>query len=299
MSNPGVPPSRPDYDSPSALSRLLDTEGLAMSKRFGQNFLVNRGAREKIVATLGAKAGERVWEIGPGIGSMTAMLLDAGLDLTAFEIDHGFARLLGRAFGEEPRFRLVEGDFLDTWKGELSSRGLPDFVFGNLPYNAAAAIIAAILESGSAVKRMVFTVQREAAQRMVAKPDSKDYSSFTVLCASTSAVRLAFDLGGGSFWPQPRVTSSVVILEALPKPLVPGDRLGFSRFVRQAFSSRRKTLRNNLKAAGWSEAAIDGVLDAEAVDRSIRAEALAPAILASLYARACAEGPGARTIEPS
>ena len=269
-----------------------------MSKRFGQNFLVNKGARQKIMATLGAAAGDRAWEIGPGIGSMTAMALDAGLDLTAFEIDHGFSRLLSRVFCEEPGFRLVEGDFLATWRQELGARGLPDFIFGNLPYSAAAAIIGALLESGTLPGRMVFTIQREAALRMVSKPGTKDYSSFTVLCAASCKVRLAFDLGGGSFWPAPRVTSSVVVLEALARPLV-SDREGFARFVRHSFASRRKTLRNNLKAAGYPEAEIDAALAASGCDPSVRAEALDPLRLGTLYAHACQSGPGASTIDPS
>lgn len=288
---------RPDYDSPTSLAKLLDAEGLAMSKRFGQNFLVNRNARERILGALGATGGERAWEIGPGIGSMTALALDAGLELVAFEIDHGFARLLRAVFDDEARFRLVEGDFVDTWNAEFEARGLPDLVFGNLPYNAAAAIIAVLLESGALPRRMVFTVQREAALRMTARPDTKDYSSFTVLCASACTVRLAFDLGGGSFWPTPRVTSSVVVLEPLAEPILPEDRRGFSRFVRQSFASRRKTLRNNLKAAGWDEATIDEAFDAEGLDRAVRAEALSPRLLAGLYSRACARGPQVRTID--
>ena len=288
--------SLPEYDSPSSLARLLETEGLSMSKRFGQNFLVNRGAREKVLAVLGPRAGERAWEIGPGIGSMTVMLLGAGLELSAFEIDHGFARLLRRFFADQPRFRLVEGDFLRTWKGE-SAGGGPDLIFGNLPYNVAAAIIAALIEGGQTPRRMVFTVQREAALRMTARPATKDYSSFTVLCASAWTPRLAFDLGAGSFWPQPRVTSSVVVMEPAENPLSPDDRRGFSRFVRQSFASRRKTLRNNLKAAGWGEGILDEALASEGLDDKIRAEALSPQRLHSLYSRACASGPHAPTID--
>jgi 16S rRNA (adenine1518-N6/adenine1519-N6)-dimethyltransferase len=273
----------PAYDSPQALSRLLDVEGLAMTKRFGQNFLVNRRARKRILAELGAAAGDRVWEIGPGIGAMTAEALETGLDLTAFEIDHGFARLLERLFGKEERFKLVEGDFLHTWKGELEGAGRPDFVFGNLPYNAAAAIIAAFIEGDLLPRRLVFTVQREAALRMVAKPGTKDYSSFTVLCSSACLVRLPFDLGAASFWPQPRVTSSVVVMEPRPVPLLAEDRAGFSRFVRMGFASRRKTLRNNLKAGGHAEKSIDETLASLGIDANIRAEALAPEALAAIH----------------
>ncbi|MEI6873582.1 MAG: 16S rRNA (adenine(1518)-N(6)/adenine(1519)-N(6))-dimethyltransferase RsmA, partial [Spirochaetota bacterium] len=238
----------PDYDSPSSLSRLLDSEGLAMSKRFGQNFLVNKAARERILDELGGKPGERVWEIGPGIGAMSAASLARGLSLTAFEIDHGFVRLLTRVFGDDPDFRLVSGDFLDTWKRELEETGRPDLVFGNLPYNAAAAIIAALIEGDLVPRRMAFTVQRESAQRMISKPGTKDYSAFSVLCASACKVRIAFDLGAASFWPQPRVTSSVVVFLPRPEPLLGSERKSFSTLVRLSFSSRRKTLRNNLKA---------------------------------------------------
>jgi 16S rRNA (adenine1518-N6/adenine1519-N6)-dimethyltransferase len=222
-----------------------------MSKRLGQNFLVNRKARERVLAELRAEAGHCVWEIGPGIGAMTAMALDQALAVTAFEIDHGFARLLRRVFDGRPGFRLVEGDFLETRPGEISAaEAPPDRVFGNLPYSAANAIVAALLEGGPLAPRMVFTVQKEAALRMAAKPGPKDYSAFSVLCTSACRVRLAFDLGAGSFWPAPRVTSTVVVLEPRADPICPGDRVGFSRFVRASFSSRRKTLRNNLKAAG-------------------------------------------------
>ncbi|HOX48554.1 MAG TPA: 16S rRNA (adenine(1518)-N(6)/adenine(1519)-N(6))-dimethyltransferase RsmA [Spirochaetia bacterium] len=232
-----------------------------------------------------------MWEIGPGIGSMTAMALDSGLEVTAFEIDRGFARLLGRIFAGRPKFRLVEGDFLRTWKTELAAGRLPDAVFGNLPYNVASAMVALLIErypeaAGSGgPPPMVFTVQKEAALRMAAKPGTKDYSAFSVLCASACRVRIAFDLAGGSFWPVPNVQSSLVVLEPRPDPIAPADRLGFSAFVRSAFSSRRKTLKNNLKAAGRPEAEVAAALEALGFSPSIRAEALRPEELAAVYGR--------------
>ena len=228
-----------------------------------------------------------MWEIGPGIGAMTALGLASGLRLTAFEIDHGFARLLLRLFGDNANFRLVEGDFLKTWKKERERGARPQRVFGNLPYSAAGAIVADLLESAPVPPRMVFTVQKEAAIRMAAKPGSKDYSAFSVLCTSVCKVRLAFDLGSNSFWPAPRVTSTVVTLEPRARPVGADDRRGFSRFVRSAFSSRRKTLRNNLKAArfagGGDETALETVLAELGIRLDIRAEALSPEELAAVH----------------
>jgi len=216
---------------------------------------------------------------------VTTLALEGGLRLKAFEIDHGFARLLGRLFGDNPSFSLAEGDFVDTWKAALESAPAPERIFGNLPYNAASAIIASLIEGGLVPPRMVFTVQKEAALRMAARAGTKDYSAFTVLLSSACKVRIAFDIGSSSFWPAPNVTSSVVVLEPRPDPILPDDRAGFSAFVRAAFSSRRKTLRNNLRAAGYE--AGDGLseaLDALRAVRDVRAEALSPVELAAVYA---------------
>jgi 16S rRNA (adenine1518-N6/adenine1519-N6)-dimethyltransferase len=264
-----------------------------MSKRFGQNFLVNRSSRERVLAELKAERGMRVWEIGPGIGAMTALALEAGLAVTAFEIDYGFSRLLKRLFGGNPSFRLVEGDFLDTWRAELEAGGPPDRVFGNLPYNAANAIVASLIEGGLVPPRMIFTVQKEAGLRMTAVPGSKDYSAFSVLCTSACRSKLAFDLGSSSFWPAPRVTSTVVRMERRRDPVAADDRAGFSAFVRALFASRRKTLRNNLRAAAGSLSALAGggrpeeelgeVLASLGIRDDVRAEALRPEQLAAVF----------------
>ncbi|HET7839889.1 MAG TPA: 16S rRNA (adenine(1518)-N(6)/adenine(1519)-N(6))-dimethyltransferase RsmA [Rectinemataceae bacterium] len=287
----------PDYDAPTSLKSLLEAEGLAMSKRFGQNFLTDRKARTRILEELKAEAGASVWEIGPGIGAMTALALEAGLEVRAFEIDHGFARLLRRCYGERPNFRLIEGDFLRTWRAELEAHGPPDRIFGNLPYSVANAIVCALIEGGLVPPRMVFTMQKEAALRMAAVPGSKDYSAFSVLCTSACKVRLAFDLGAGSFWPAPRVTSSVVSLVPRAKPVAADNRAAFSAFVRAAFSSRRKMLRNNLKAnpGVWARKGstadgaetgtdpIEAALKGLGIRADIRAEALRPEELAAVH----------------
>ena len=281
---PGV---RPDYNSPKELAVLLESMGFAMQKRFGQNFLVNQGARQRLFKLLALPGSDqpppRCWEIGPGFGAMTALALDAGLDLSAFEIDHGFARFLTDVYGSLPTFRLYEGDFLATWRRARAEQPAPDCIFGNLPYNVASAMIAALLEGGLTPPRMVFTIQKEAAERMTAKPGDKDYSSFTVLCHSLYRVRKAFDLSAGMFWPQPRVVSSVVAMELrADAPSCAGDKK-FTRFTRSAFAARRKTLRNNLKASGIAEAAFDAAVESLGLAPDVRAERLSVEQLASLF----------------
>lgn len=280
---PLAPDVRPDYDAPTALSSLLESMGFGMRKRYGQNFLVRSEVRKRILALAELGIGSRAWEIGPGIGAMTGLALDSGAHLTAFEIDQGFAELLRGIYGGEPRFELVVGDFLKTWKGAKASSGDPDAIFGNLPYNAAAAMLASIAEEGVAASRLVFTVQKEAALRIVAAPGAKDYSAYTVLCRSVYDAKLAFDVGRASFWPQPRVESSVVLLKPRKAPVMAEDRRGFSEFTRRCFATRRKTLRNNLRGSRWGGDAAADALRSLGLREDARAEALSPEELAGVY----------------
>ncbi len=280
----------PNYDSPTSIKAFLEREGLWVTKRFGQNFLIDRSVRGRIVDALAVEPGMRVWEIGPGIGAMTALILEKRAHLTVFEIDHGFVRTLESLYNSCGDFSVVSGDMLKTWHAQTER---PDRIFGNLPYNAAFAIIADLLEQNCVPERMVFTLQKEAARRMVARPGTKDYSSFSVLCASVCDVRILFDIGASSFWPQPRVTSSVVQLVPATSPVPAELRKGFSDFVRAAFALRRKTLRNSLR--GWlngnlaaiDETARDAILLETLLGlghrAEIRAEALSPGELFALY----------------
>lgn len=270
-----------DYDSRKSLKAYLDGRGLAMQKRFGQNFLTNSRARQKILSLLGDLRGKRVWEIGPGLGNLSHSILPLAASLRVFEIDHGFAEALGDLFGDEGAFSLVEGDFLKTWRQSLA-RETPDLVCGNLPYNAAGAFLADFAESGFRPRLMVFTVQKEGAERLRAKPGDKDYSSFGVLCQSCYRIDWEMDLAPASFWPSPDVQSSVVSLR--PREDFPplADREGFLSLVRASFRSRRKTLRNNLLAANYPLDAILSAMAALGLDQNIRAERLSPEDFAAL-----------------
>lgn len=239
----------PDYNSPTELKNVLDQNGFSMQKKFGQNFLINAEARTKLIDALEIDDTKKVWEIGPGLGAMTNEILERGSDLTVFEIDRGFASLIKQFFqdySEKDKFRIVEGDVLKTWKKHFEQAGQPDRLFGNLPYNIAATIIADTIENNIRFDKCVFTVQKEVAIRMAAKPGSEDYSSFSVLCQWAYEVKPLLDLTGGNFWPKPNVDSRAVVMtkrENFPNCQNPAL---FVKVQRALFSSRRKTVRNNL-----------------------------------------------------
>ncbi|MCR4579687.1 MAG: 16S rRNA (adenine(1518)-N(6)/adenine(1519)-N(6))-dimethyltransferase RsmA [Treponema sp.] len=219
-----------------------------MQKKFGQNFLINGAAREKLIENLNVQEGMSVWEIGPGLGAMTSGILEKGANLTVFEIDRGFASLISQYFSEysqKDRFHLVEGDVIKTWKGQLE-KGLPERLFGNLPYNIAATIIADTIEEGIRFDSCVFTVQKEVAQRMAAKAGSEDYSSFSVLCQWAYDVKAILDLNGGNFWPKPNVASRAVLFTKKADWPNCKNPKAFVKLQRALFSSRRKNVRNNL-----------------------------------------------------
>jgi 16S rRNA (adenine1518-N6/adenine1519-N6)-dimethyltransferase len=275
------------------LKRYLEDRGLGMQKKFGQNFLVNRGARDKLVAALGPLEGASVWEIGPGLGAMTRPMLEAGARLTAFEIDRGFAAALRELLAGFGNFRLVEGDALKTWRQEAAK---PRLLFGNLPYNIAAVLIGTFVEEGLGFERAVVTVQKEVADRMSAKPGSADYSAFTVLCAADYRVKPLVVLKPGSFYPQPRVDSAAVVMERRPSGASEYS-VWFRPVVRAAFAARRKTLRNNLEhfLAGRGLPAELGAaaFAASGVDPGRRAETLEIAEFAALAAALPDPGAGA------
>ena len=169
----------PDYNSPTELKNILEENGFSMQKKFGQNFLINQAARAKLIDALDINENTSVWEVGPGLGAMTSGLLKKGSDVTVFEIDRGFISLISRFFDDyskSGKFKIVEGDVLKTWYSQTEKgTKLPDRFFGNLPYNIAASIIADTIEKGIRFERCVFTVQKEVAVRMAAKPGSEDY----------------------------------------------------------------------------------------------------------------------------
>lgn len=260
-----------NYDSVKEVISVLESEGLAMSKKFGQNFLIDHNARESIREKIAYKENLSAWEIGPGMGAITSLVLNSGIKVKAFEIDKGFCRLLKeRAFSDEANFTLIEGDALKTIANQSE---IPDIIYGNLPYNVGSIIIARLIENSILPERMVYTLQREVVERICAKENSDDYSSFSVLCQIDYKPTLSFVIRKGCFYPEPQVESAVVVMEKRKESLVPNDlRETFLEVNRALFSQRRKTIKNNLKALNLKD--IDRVIASSNLAGNERAETL-------------------------
>jgi 16S rRNA (adenine1518-N6/adenine1519-N6)-dimethyltransferase len=279
------------YNSPKQLAAFLAEQGLAVKKRFGQNFLVDSGVRKKIISLLAPERGMTVWEIGPGLGCMTAAILETGTRLRVFELDRGFIRILSGEFGGRENFLLTPGDVLKTWPSHREEK--PDIIFGNLPYSIAAALIGDFLEKDFTQSRWVFMTQKETAARMAAPAGTKNYSSFSLLCRTFMDVKIHFDVSPGAFYPRPKVFSSLVELRARRDPPEILDRGIFLGLLGALFSSRRKTLKNNLlpwaASQGRDAAWVTRLLEKTDTDPGIRGEVLSAENVAALANRAALE----------
>ena len=271
-----------NYDSQKEIMAVLNERGLRPTKKFGQNFMISRAAREKVLSYINIKEGNSVWEIGGGLGAMTSMALERvgqSGHLTVFEIDRGYIDFLAEQFGTHPGFSIVAGDMVKTWKAVYEATGRPDAIFGNLPYNSASAMITQLIEGDCLASSMVFTVQKEMGLRIAAKPGSADYSSFSVLCQLACDVAYQGDLKSGSFYPVPEVVSGIVTFT--PKP----DFREYAtpqvlKAIRDMFASRRKTLLNNLRPYGIEK--VQTACQSLGIDVNTRAETLSPVKIAEL-----------------
>lgn len=270
-----------NYDSPVDITAVLKERSIGLKKRWGQNFLINRGAREKIAALVNPLAGESIWEIGPGLGAITELLLESGADIFVFEIDHGLANYLEETFSGRNNFALVRGDAARSWikfLKENPEKGMPKKLVGNLPYSSASAIIISFIKGRLKPDLMIFTVQKDMAKRMLAKPGTRDYSSFSVLCQYAYIINGEGDLKPGSFFPAPEVVSTVVKLVPRTGGIRPVDEKFFLNLVKSLFESRRKTLRNNLLTGSglkrYSKDLLLKAVEMEGVDAGVRSEEL-------------------------
>jgi 16S rRNA (adenine1518-N6/adenine1519-N6)-dimethyltransferase len=250
-------------------------------KRYGQHFLHDPGTIDRIVRAIAPRPGDRLVEIGPGRGAITAALLDAARVIDVVEIDADVVPALTARCAGHGELRVHLADALELDLRALRGGGPSLRLVGNLPYNVSTPLLFRLIEQIDAIADMHFMLQKEVVARMAARPGTPDYGRLTVMLAPHVRVRPLFDIGAGAFSPPPRVQSTFFALEPLPEPpFPPGDRAAFARVVAAAFSQRRKTLRNSLR--GLLDAAS---IEAAGVDPGARPETLAPAQFAALAAR--------------
>lgn len=223
--------------------------------------------------------GGKVWEIGPGLGAMSEIILDKGVELTVFEIDSAYCAWLNEYLGKRG-IHILEGDVLENWRVH-PNRGRIDRILGNLPYNAASVIISTLIENGCLAPINVFTVQEEVGERISSRPGSRTYSSFSVLCQTNAEISNIGRLSPGSFYPRPRVDSRIVSM----RPAEPHGHIEnppqFRLLIRSLFSSRRKILSNNLKrlhnlAEFPPDECVKEAFHAEKINLGQRPEAIGP-----------------------
>lgn len=236
-------------------------------KKWGQNFLRNHDAARRIVDAVQPAEGEIVLEIGPGEGVLTEQLLTLGRPVVAVEIDPRLAARLQAKFAHAD-FTLIHGDATEV---ELPDR--PFRAVGNLPYNVATPILRRTVASPF-VRRAVFMVQKEVAERLVAKPATESYGYLTLAVAVYAEPRLLLTLEPGSFFPPPKVRSSVVVLDPVDRHLAAGNEAVLAT-ISQSFRMRRKKLVNNL--IGFRDLQRDSALaaiESAGLDLGTRAEEL-------------------------
>jgi 16S rRNA (adenine1518-N6/adenine1519-N6)-dimethyltransferase len=248
-------------------------------KRFGQHFLHDRNVIHKIILAVAPKPDDSLVEIGPGLGAITLPLLEHCGRLTAIELDRDvIPRLQAQAAGKG-QLHIVQGDALQTDLHPLAPAGQKLRLVGNLPYNISTPLMFHFLEQMDCIADMHFMLQKEVVQRMAAKPGGKQYGRLTVMLAARCRVQPLFNIRAGAFSPPPKVESSFVrLLPHGEAPFVIHDPVRFGRIVTQAFSHRRKTLRNALQGL-----VDEPVIRAAGLDPGARPETLAPAD----YARLC------------
>ena len=259
---------------PAEIRSLAAAAGVTPTKRLGQNFLHDANTIQRIVRTAGVQPGARVLEVGPGFGSLTFGLIEAGAHVTAVEIDPVLAAALGsRAarHGVGDRLTVVVADALRVH--ELPGPA-PELLVANLPYNVSVPVVLHLLEAFPALSGALVLVQAEVGQRLAAGPGSKIYGVPSVKAAWYADVTLAGNVARSVFWPVPNVDSVLVRLTRRPPPDTAAARTGVFGLIDAAFAQRRKMLRSTIAAHAGSPDAAARALEAAGIDATARGETL-------------------------
>lgn len=273
---------------PAEVRELAERLGVSPTKKLGQNFVIDPNTVRKIVRLAGVEAGRQVIEVGPGLGSLTLGLTEAGAAVTAVEIDRRLATELPHTLAAmQPeaadRLRVVHADALEVTHEMLQpaplaqhdGHGLPTLLVANLPYNVSVPILMHLLELLPSLDSGLVMVQAEVGHRIAAQPGSKEYGAPSAKAAWYGPWRVAGTVSRRIFWPVPGVDSVLVSYERRAEPRgTDAERRAAFELVNAAFAGRRKMLRQSLQPVLGSLDATVAVLEAAGVDPTLRAEQL-------------------------
>lgn len=269
----------PKLTDVSTIRDLCARYDFSLSKGFGQNFIVNPGVCPKIVDAAGIDKNWGVLEVGPGIGVLTQELAQRAGKVVAVEVDERLPALLKETMAGCENFRLVMGDVLKIDLAALLREefgDMPVAVCANLPYYITSPILMRLLEEKLPIRHITVMVQKEAAERITAAPGTRLAGAISYGVYYYAEPRLLFHVQPGSFYPPPKVTSSVIQLKIRPRPAVDTpDEAGLFRLVRAAFSQRRKTAANSVASGlGVEKARVAKALEQAGLPAAVRPEQL-------------------------
>jgi 16S rRNA (adenine1518-N6/adenine1519-N6)-dimethyltransferase len=256
-----------------ALRELAERHGIRPTKALGQHFLIDPNLARAIVADAGVAAGDRVVEVGAGLGSLTVALAATGADVLALELDRGLVPALEEVVAELPAVRVARADAMTfDWNAELM--GGSWILCGNLPYQIAVPLVLDTIAGAPPIERWVVMVQREVGERLVARPGDEHYGAASLRVAYRASGSIVRRVPAEVFWPRPKVDSVVVRLDRLARSAVDLDERSLWRVVDAAFAQRRKTMRNALRRLGLSSSEADATLASCGVRPDARPEQL-------------------------
>ena len=263
----------------SELKKILSESGLSPKKKMGQNFLVDRNIRDKILENVPLSKETTVLEIGPGFGMMTFAMAEECGRLYAVEKDAGICGVMTVPFKERGNIELINADILDLDIGSLDrGAGAELLVYGNVPYYITTPIIEKIIGARGMVSELYIVLQEELAERLLSPPGSRVYGSISCYVRYYSQIRKIFKIKKTCFYPKPQVDSCLIRLKMLKEPSVKVEDEGLMfRVIRKAFSERRKKAVNPLSDSAFMDISREKwqeIFRSCGIDPAARAEAI-------------------------
>ncbi|VYU57609.1 Ribosomal RNA small subunit methyltransferase A [Clostridium tertium] len=256
-------------------AELVKKYNFKFSKSLGQNFLVDDSVPRDIVAGAEVDENDLVIEIGPGVGTLTAQLLNKAKKVVAIELDDDLIPILKGEIGDNPKFSLIHNDALKVDFNEIIGEEKSVKLVANLPYYVTTPIIVKLLKEGYNFKSLTIMIQKEVAERMNAEPSNKDYGALTLLVQYYCNTKIVRKVPPQCFMPRPKVDSIVIKLDKLDKPRVSVDNEKlFFEIIRSSFNMRRKTLWNGVKSIGLPKEKLELAFEEANIDPRRRGETL-------------------------